>query len=112
VFITLSLLLAAAGVVPGLAKVLGQPRMRNAAGDFSIPWRCYQLIGVAELTAVGGVRAGRWWHALGLAAAGGMAVLLIGPLASHRRTDTVKEATPALVALAIATADIAVAAHV
>jgi hypothetical protein len=40
-----------------------------------------------------------------------MAVLLIGALASHRRAgDTVKETTPALVALAIAAAYLAVAA--
>ncbi len=110
-FIALSLLLAVACLVPGMAKVLGQPRMRKAAAHFGIPWRGYQLIGVAELTAAGGVLAGLWWHALGLAAASGMAVLLIGALASHRRArDAVKETTPALVALGIAAAYLAVAA--
>jgi hypothetical protein len=90
--------------------VLGQRRIRKAAADFNIPWRGYQLIGMAELTAVGGVLAGRWWHALDLAAASGMAVLLIGALASHRwEGGTVKETAFALVALAAA-AYLAVAA--
>lgn len=105
------MLLAVACLVPGIAKVLGQPRMRKAAAHLGIPWRGYQLIGVAELAAADGVLAGLWWHALGLAAASGMAVLLLGALASHRRTgDTVKETMPALVALAIAAAYLAVAA--
>jgi hypothetical protein len=111
VFVALSLLLAAACLVPGMAKVLGQPRMRKPAAHFGIPWRGYQLIGVAELAAAGGVLAGLWWHALGLAAASGMALLLIGALASHRRAgDTIKETTPALIAFAIAAAYLAVAA--
>jgi hypothetical protein len=110
-FVVISLLLAAACVAPGLAKVVGQPRMRKAAAHFHIPWRGYQLIGVAELAAAGGVLAGPRRHGLGLAAASGMAVLLIGALASHRRAgDTFKETTPALAALAITAAYIAVAA--
>jgi hypothetical protein len=111
VFIALSLLLAVACLVPGLAKVLGQPRMRKAAAHFGIPWRGYQLIGVAELAAAGGVLVGLWYHPLGLAAASGMAVLLLGALTSHRRSgDTVKETMPALVALVIAVAYLAVTA--
>ena len=48
---------------------------------------------------------------IGLAAASGMAVLLLGALASHRRAgDTVKETVPGLVALAIAAAYLAAAA--
>jgi hypothetical protein len=40
-----------------------------------------------------------------------MALLLLGALASHRRAaDTIKETTPALVALIIATVYLAVAA--
>jgi hypothetical protein len=38
---------------------------------------------------------------IGLAVAGGLALLLLGALASHPRAgDTIKETTPALVALA------------
>ena len=45
-FVVISLLLAAACVAPGMAKVLGQPRMRKAAAHFRFPWRGYQLIGM------------------------------------------------------------------
>jgi len=108
-YVALSVLLAAVCLVPGLAKVLGHPRMREAAAHFGIPWRGYQLIGVAELAAAGGVLAGLAWHALGLAAASGMALLLIGALASHRRAgDAIMRAAPALVALVIAAVYLAV----
>jgi hypothetical protein len=74
--------------------------MRKAAAHFGIPWRGYQLIGMAELAAAAGVLAGLWWHWLGLAAASGMTLLLIGALASHRRAgDSIKETTAAVVAL-------------
>lgn len=110
-FVALSVLLAAACAVPGTAKVLGLPRMRKAAAHFGIPWRRYQLIGMAELAAAAGVLAGLWWHWLGLAAASGMTLLLIGALASHRRAgDSIKETTAAVVALLIAVAYLAVAA--
>lgn len=101
-FLALSLLLAAACLVPGTAKVRGHPRMRKAAAHFQIPWRGYQLIGVAELAAAVGVLTGLWWHPLGVAAAAGMVVLLAGALIAHRRAgDAAKEAGAALLALAI-----------
>jgi hypothetical protein len=85
--------------------------MRKAAAHFGIPWRGYQLIGMAELAAAAGVLAGLWLHWLGLAAASGMTLLLIGALASHRRAgDSIKETTAAVVALLIAVAYLAVAA--
>jgi len=47
--------------------------------------------------------AGLWWHLLGLAAAAGMAVLLIGAVITHRRAaDNGKQTAPALLALALA----------
>jgi DoxX-like family len=70
----------------------------------------YRLIGVAELAAAAGILAGLWWHPLGVAAAAGMALLLIGALISHRRAaDSGKEMAPALVALALTIAYLAIA---
>ena len=83
-FVTISLLLAAACLVPAAAKLAGHPKMRHAATHFGIAWRRYRLIGVAEL------------------AAAGMFLLLIGALISHRRAhDSIREALPALLALVI-----------
>jgi uncharacterized membrane protein YphA (DoxX/SURF4 family) len=109
-FLALSLLLAAACLVPGSAKVMGSPRMRKAAAHFHIPWRGYQLIGAAELAAAAGVLVGLWWHPLGIAAAAGMVLLLTGALIAHRRAgDAAKEAGAALLALVITVAYLAVA---
>ena len=95
-FVTISLLLAAACLLPAAGKLTGQPRMRKSAAHFGIPWPRYRLIGVAELAAAAGILIGLWWHPLGLAAAAGMALLLIGAIITHRRAgDSAKEMAPA-----------------
>jgi uncharacterized membrane protein YphA (DoxX/SURF4 family) len=111
-FTALSLLLAAACLLPGSAKLLGHTKMQKSAAHFGIPWRRYRLIGVAEVAAGAGVLAGLGWHLhlLGVAAAAGMVVLLIGALITHRRAlDSAKEMAPALLALAITLAYLAIA---
>jgi uncharacterized membrane protein YhaH (DUF805 family) len=109
-FVALSLLLIAVCLLPGAAKLAGHPKMQESASRFGIRWRHYRLIGVAELAAASGVLIGLWWHPLGLAAAAGMAVLLIGALITHRRAkDSGKEMAPALLALAITVAYLAAA---
>ena len=109
-FVTFSLLLVAVCLVPAAGKLTGQPKMRQSAEHFGIPWSRYRLIGVAELAAAVGVLAGLWWHPLGLAAAAGMALLLLGALITHRRAaDDGKEMAAALLALAITVAYLAIA---
>ena len=107
--LTISLLLAAACIVPAAAKLLGHPKMRASAARFGIPWSRYRLIGVAELAAAAGVLAGIVGRPLGIAAAAGLAALLVGALLAHRRAgDTTKEAMPAFVALAVTATYLAV----
>jgi uncharacterized protein YqgC (DUF456 family) len=102
VFVTLSLLLVAVCLIPAAAKLAGHPRMRHAATHFGIAWRRYRLIGVAELAAAIGVLIGLFWRPAGLLAAAGMILLLIGALITHRRAhDSIREALPAVVALAV-----------
>ncbi len=109
-FVTVSLLLAAVCLLPAAAKLLGHPKMRQSAAHFGIGWRNYQLIGAAELTAAVGVLAGLSWHPLGVAAAAGMLLLLLGAVITHRRAaDSGKEMAPALVALAITVAYLVIA---
>ena len=101
-FIAVSLLLVAVCVLPAAAKLLGHPKMRQSADRFSIAWHRYRLIGVAELAAAAGVLTGLAWRPAGLAAAAGMTLLLLGALVTHRRArDSVTDAFPALVALAV-----------
>jgi uncharacterized membrane protein YphA (DoxX/SURF4 family) len=109
-FVAISLLLAVACLFPAAGKLLGHPRMRQSAEHFGILWPRYRLIGVAELTAGAGVLAGLWWHPLGIVAAVGMTLLLFGALIIHRRAaDSGKEMAPALIALAITIAYVAIA---
>ena len=109
-FTALSLLLAAACLLPGSAKLLGHLKMQKAAARFGIPWAAYRLIGVAELAAAAAVLIGLWWHPLGVAAAAGMALLLLGAVITHRQAaDSGKEMEPALLALAITLAYLAIA---
>ena len=109
-FVIISLLLAVACLLPAAGKLTGQPKMRQSAAHFGIPWSRYRLIGVAELAAAAGIVIGLWWHPLGVAAAAGMAVLLIGALVTHRKAaDGAKETVPALVALLLTLAYLAIA---
>jgi uncharacterized protein YqgC (DUF456 family) len=109
-FVAISLLLIAVCLVPAAGKLAGHPKMRHAAEHFGIAWRKYRLIGVAELAAAVGVLVGLFWRPAGLLAAAGMVLLLIGALIAHRRAhDSIREAMPALVALAVSGAYLAVA---
>ena len=84
--------------------------MRQSAAHFGIAWPRYRLIGAAELAAAAGILIGLWWHPLGVAAAAGMALLLLGALITHQRTaDGGKEMAPALIALVLTLAYLAIA---
>lgn len=109
-FVVVSLLLATVCLVPAAAKLAGHPKMRHAAVHFGIAWGRYRLIGVAELVAVAGVLLGLVWRPAGLLAAIGMVLLLLGALVTHRRAhDSVREALPALLALAVTSTYLATA---
>ena len=109
-FVALSLLLAAACLAPAAGKLTSQPKMLASASHFGVPWPRYRLIGVAELAATAGVLFGLSWRPLGIAAAAGMAALLLGALGAHHRAgDDLHDAVPALVALALSIAYLAVA---
>jgi hypothetical protein len=110
VFVTISLLLATACLLPAAAKLAGHPKMRQSAARLGIPWPRYRLIGAAELAAAAGIVTGLWWHPLGLAAAAGMALLLLGAIITHRKAaDSAKETAPALLALLLTLAYLAIA---
>lgn len=109
-FLALSLLLALACMAPAAAKLAGAPAVRDSAAHFGIPWNRYRLISVPELAAAIGVLAGLQVHALGVAAACGMAILLAGALIAHRRAgDTIAATAPALAGLALTAGYLAVA---
>lgn len=109
-FVALSLLLALACIGPAAAKLAGAPAVRESSAHFGIPWNRYRLISVPELAAAIGVLAGLRVHAFGVAAACGMAILLIAALIAHRTAkDSIVTAAPALAAFVITAAYLAVA---
>jgi hypothetical protein len=100
--ITITLLLAAACLVPAAGKLLALPQMQASAAHFGIPWSRYRLIGIAELAAAGGILAGLAVPAFGVLAAAGMIALLGVALFVHRRAgDSPRVAIPAFVALGL-----------
>jgi len=108
--VAVSLLLVVACLIPASAKLAGAPAVRESAANFGIPWNRYRLISVPELTAAAGVLAGLWVRPLGVAAAFGMAVLLIVALAAHRKArDDIKAMTPAVAAAVITAAYLIIA---
>ncbi len=109
-FLALSLLLALACIGPASAKLAGAPAVRESAAHFGIPWNRYRLISVPELAGAIGVLAGLQVHAVGVAAACGMAILLIAALIAHRRArDSIATMAPALAAFAVTAGYLAVA---
>ena len=109
-FLALSLLLALTCLGPAGAKLAGASAVRESAAHFGIPWNRYRLISVPELAAAIGVLAGLQVHALGVAAACGMAILLIAALIAHRRArDSIATMAPALAAFAVTAGYLAVA---
>ena len=83
--------------------------MRHAAA-LGIAWPRCRLVWAAELAAACAVLIGLWWNPLGLAAAAGMALLLLGAIMAHRRAaDSGKDMVPAAIALAITLAYLAIA---
>ena len=109
-FLALSLLLTLACMAPAAAKLAGAPAVRESAAHFGIPWNRYRLISVPELAAAIGVLAGLAHPAFGVAAACGMAILLLAALVAHRRArDSMAAAAPALAAFAVTAGYLAVA---
>jgi uncharacterized membrane protein YphA (DoxX/SURF4 family) len=83
----LSVLLAVVGLAAGLPKALLKgsiPAQLQSPGGFSAP--LVRFIGLAELAAAAGLIAGLFWQPIGVAAALGFAVLLVGAVGFHAKS--------------------------
>jgi hypothetical protein len=98
-------LLAAMLGFAGLIKVVGLPQsltIRDHLGVKPVQWR---LIGALELAAVAGVLIGLSWPPIGVAAAVGAALLLLGAIGFHARaSDSAADTAPAVIGLGLAVA--------
>jgi uncharacterized membrane protein YphA (DoxX/SURF4 family) len=94
----LATLLAAGFVAAGLPKVLAQPAAVDNARQLGYSLSAFRLIGLLELSGSAGLLIGLFWAPLGVAAAAGLALLVLGAVITHlRRRDPVNVLAPAVV---------------
>ena len=98
-------LLAALFGFAGLIKLVGLRQslaIRDHLGVKPVQWR---LIGLLELAGVAGVLVGLVWPPIGVAAAIGLALLVLGAIVFHvRASDSVADTAPAVIGLGLAVA--------
>jgi hypothetical protein len=98
-------LLAAIFGFAGLIKLVGLRQslaIRDHLGVKPVQWR---LIGLLELAGVAGVLVGLVWPPIGVAAAIGLALLVLGAIVFHvRASDSVADTAPAVIGLGLAVA--------
>ena len=103
--IVVTALLAALFAFAGLIKVLGVRQslaIRDHLGVDPTQWR---LVGLLELAGVAGALAGLAWAPIGVAAAIGLALLVLGAIVFHvRASDSVADTAPAVIGLGLAVA--------
>jgi hypothetical protein len=81
--VALAVVLAVVFGVVGTAKILGVPPMRTAAHHLGFTVGQYRLIGALELAGAIGLLVGLAVPALGVAAAIGLGLLLVGAATAH-----------------------------
>lgn len=99
IFIVLVVVLGVLCAGGGLAKIAGAQVMRQDAAHFGFSYGSFRLIGFAELAGGAGICLAlvysRW---LGVAAAVGLAALMVGAVVCHRRAnDPAGKTAPAAV---------------
>lgn len=98
-------LLAALFSFSSLIKLFGVRQslaIRDHLGVKPVQWR---LIGLLELAGVAGVLVGLVWPPIGVAAAIGLALLVLGAIVFHvRASDSVADTAPAVIGLGLAVA--------
>ncbi|GGM71580.1 hypothetical protein GCM10012275_47550 [Longimycelium tulufanense] len=100
--IVLSILLALAFLAIGGPKALALESATRRTVEMGLDTRMMRLTGILEVAAVVGLVAGLWVRWLGLAAAVGLVLLMLGALVFHaRRGDPAKQMAPAAVFLVL-----------
>ncbi|HLL64861.1 MAG TPA: DoxX family protein [Micromonosporaceae bacterium] len=92
-----SVVLALVSAGSGIPKVIGTEQMVNEAKHLGVPRAGYVIIGSLELAAAVGLLAGLAKAPIGIAAAAGMVLMMIGAVAGHARAgDRLAAMAPAL----------------
>jgi hypothetical protein len=103
--VVVTALLAALMGFAGSIKLLGLKQslaIRDHLGVKPAQWRA---IGALEFAGVAGILAGLHWWPIGVAAAVGLALLLLGAIGFHvRAADSVADTAPSVIGLGLAVA--------
>ena len=94
--IALSVLLAAAVLGSGAAKLAAAKQSIEIRDRLGVAAGLWRGIGVLEVAAAVGLAAGLAVPALGIAAAVGLALLLIGAIGAHARSHDLSNGAPAV----------------
>jgi uncharacterized membrane protein YphA (DoxX/SURF4 family) len=102
----LSVLLASAFARAGASKLFAvTDKMLAGLGRLGVSTRLVRLIGVLEILGAAGLVIGLWIGPLGIAAATGLVVLMIGAVSYHIRAhDTAMKLLPSLILLLLSAA--------
>jgi len=93
-----SALVALVAAASGFPKIIGATRTIEEARHLGLPRLAYTAIGSLELAAAAGVLAGLAVAPLGITAAAGLVVMMVGAIASHARVgDPFAAMAPALI---------------
>lgn len=102
--VVLSLLLAAAFLGSGAAKLAGAKQSVEIRDRLGLTARLWRGIGILEVAAAVGLAVGLALPTAGIAAAVGLILLLIGALGTHARSHELSKAAPAVALLLLAIA--------
>ncbi|HXB89151.1 DoxX family protein [Mycobacterium sp.] len=98
-------LLAALFGFAGLIKVVGLRQSLAIRDHLGVKPGQWRLVGLLELAGVAGVLVGLVWPPIGIAAAIGLALLVLGAIVFHvRASDSVADTAPAVIGLGLAVA--------
>jgi hypothetical protein len=102
---TLAILLALMFALFGVAKLTAQPAMRAAATHLGYTTDQYRVIGALELAGALGVLVGLQVAGIGVAAAAGLVLLMLGAAGAHAKNhDAASRVVVPVVVAAIAAA--------
>lgn len=106
--LALSVILAVVMLAAAVPKLLGQAEMRDRMTALGVSAGLTRIIAILEIVGVAGLVIGLFWWPLGVAAAVGLALLMLGAAGYHARAKDPIQTTVVPVVLAVAAGAIAV----
>ena len=98
-----SIALAGYLVLAGIGCIFYMKQAKKDADHLGISSALTRFIGYCQIAAVVGLIAGLFWRPLGIAAATGVVLLMVGAVVFHRRVgDSIAPMMPALIVFALA----------